>query len=70
LQHLGLRSPKASPAARAKVVRAPSVQAQQALLHGGRQLAGAQRQRGRLVVEGVDDIRAVGAGQAVVQGQE
>ena len=43
------------------------VQPEQALLHGGRQLARAQRQRGRLVVEGVDDV-ARRAGQAVMQG--
>jgi len=45
-------------------------QAQQAPLHRRRQLAGTQRQRGRLVGEGVDHVCAIGAGQAVVQGQE
>lgn len=44
-------------------------QAHQALLHGGRELAVAQRERGRLVGEGVDDV-AGGTRQTVMQGQE
>ena len=56
---------------RARTTRARALgQAEQARLHRRRQLAGAERQRGRLVAEGVDDVGAVGPGQAVVQGQE
>ena len=45
-------------------------QADQPRFHRRRQLAGAQRQRGRLVVEGVHHVGAVGPAQAVMQGQE
>jgi hypothetical protein len=44
-------------------------QAQQALFHSGRQLARAQRQRGGLVIEGVDHVTRR-PGQAVVQSEE
>lgn len=44
-------------------------QAQQALLHGGRQLARAQRQRGGLVIKGVDHVTCR-PDQAVVQSEE
>ena len=45
-------------------------QADKARLDGGRQLAGAQRQRRRLVVEGVDDVGAVRAREPVMQREE
>jgi hypothetical protein len=45
-------------------------QADQPGLDGRGELAGAQRQRGRLVVEGVDHVGTIRPGQAVVQGQE
>ena len=52
-----------------KLPRHARGQAQQALLHGGRQLARAQRQRGGLVIEGVDHVTRR-PGQAVVQSEE
>jgi len=45
------------------------LQAHQALLHGGRKLAGAERQGRGLVGEGVDDV-ARRTGQPVVQGEK
>jgi len=46
------------------------VQADQAGLERRCQLAGAQRQRGRLGTEGVDHVLPVGARQAVMQGEK
>ena len=45
-------------------------QAEQARFDRRRELAGAERQRGRLVREGVDDVAPIRPGKAVVQGQE
>lgn len=45
------------------------VQSEQALFHGRGQLAGPERERGRLACKGVDDV-ACRAGEAVMQSQE
>jgi hypothetical protein len=59
LQQLGVARAEGLAGGTSKVARA-LLHADQALLERRRQLAGAQRQRGRLAVEGVDDVGAVG----------
>ena len=70
LQHLGVALAEGLAGASSNECARALGQADQARLDRRRELAGAERQRGRLVVEGVDDVGAVGAAQAVVQGQE